>query len=285
MIAIISYLPNNNIRTKRIHLLKRLLGGVKEVFPKEKIYIVAQNYVKEDFEQLSFFNVLFLKYKNGIGVASARNVILEKFYNSNEQVLFLADDDTYFYNYYNITEFLHNFYFNSETVETDLVISLSAQLMPFKQRNIDSDVENYFTLVPITRNCCPNMYLMKNIKKLYDKEIYYKQELIDNNISEDIEFLVHLLSNNLSLCMCLQWIKSSPMRFSTLCRENELEDYHKKLVENLCSYVLENYHKDVNSFFKNQKIKLKIRREHRYQLKEKDYPVARGKKIEMLLFE
>ena len=278
MIGIISYLPNDEkIRSKRLLKCKELINFINRMLPGEPIHIVAQNYTENDFRYFGNDDLLFLKYGGGIGCANAGNVILEKFYNSSDDVLLLSDDDIKNYDYYEIKELWTKLYYGE--IDSDFTVGLDSALSPFKEMNIKEDVENTFTFRPITKICAPNIYFMKNLKKKYGKEIYYSQKLIDSDCAEDLGFICELLQENFKMFCCINWIKCGALgnHYSVLNDTNnvkELTTWHSNLVKNLNLYIEQKYGVDVSTLFKN-KIKygkFKIKRLVKYELSENDIP-------------
>ena len=143
MIGIISYYPDNEyLRTRRIQAHKNQIDWLTNLFKDEKITIVSQNYNETDY--IIKDNIQYIKYDKGIGPGKARNVILEKFYNSNDDTLFLLDDDIMMYDYYNVTPLLLDFYYNSSNYKMDAIIPNNPEFMPFKKFIYEkTDYKNY----------------------------------------------------------------------------------------------------------------------------------------------
>ena len=92
IIGQISYLPNNELRTKRFEAARTQIEWLHKVLPNVKILSVCQNYTQDECDMLG--SDVYLSYDTPIGAGKARNKILEKFYNSDYDWLFLCDDDT-----------------------------------------------------------------------------------------------------------------------------------------------------------------------------------------------
>ena len=110
LIGQVSYLPNNELRTKRLEAARFQIEWLNKLLPQVKIVSVAQAYNASDYVDGVFYH----EYENGIGAGPARNVILKEFYNSDYDWLFLCDDDTVLYPHYSADEFIKDIAFNVE---------------------------------------------------------------------------------------------------------------------------------------------------------------------------
>lgn len=278
MIGIISYLPNDEkIRSKRLQFIKRLISELREWFKTETIHIVSQNYSENDYN-FTDDKLLFHKFEKGIGVANARNEILKLFYNSDDDVLVLSDDDIKLYNYYNIKELIIRFYNNE--INVDLITGLDASMSPFKQLNIKNDVCSYFTLKPITSGSSFNFMMLKKPNKKY----FYNQKLIDVEISEDLAFISQLLSDGLKLYTCINLIKCQNLtQYSTLFSDDEIIQKHHELMTNFNNYIKDKYnfddYKSLIKYYTSFYSQIKVRRNVKYEIIENDIPIKRIGKI------
>ncbi len=93
MIGIISWLPEEEVkRNIRYWRMRGLLKNLRKLFPKEKILIIAQDYTDGDVEAIDIGNVEVHRYSR-LGIVGARNALKRDFLATNEQYLFMYDDD------------------------------------------------------------------------------------------------------------------------------------------------------------------------------------------------
>lgn len=199
--GITSYLPDNEeLRKKRIDGHTKQINFLKSVLPEIPIYVVAQNY--KDTEYLIDSNIKYIKFEKGIGPANARNELLKMFYNSNEDYMYLLDDDIVFYDYYNILEFfkeLHNI--PNKYLVLDVILSRLAQRQPFKKDIYEQPLNlSKWIFIDNQSMHSNSSILLKNFKKYYDKEIYY-QNLDVNKLEghEDMDFNCKLRLANIKM--------------------------------------------------------------------------------------
>lgn len=131
MIGVISYLPNNKeLREKRLKVRKIQSEWLKHTFPDKEIFVVAQNYTKN--ELLSYETNILLN--EGIGVGNARNILIDKFYQSDFSHLMILDDDVTIYDYYNPIEFIYDLDKNPERYSNlDVILASTPQYNAFKK--------------------------------------------------------------------------------------------------------------------------------------------------------
>ena len=99
--GITSYLPEDeHLRCKRLKGHRKQLEFFREVLPDVPIYVVAQNYKDTDYTIDD--KIHYLVFESGIGPANARNELLKLFYNSNEDFMYMLDDDIVFYDCLNV---------------------------------------------------------------------------------------------------------------------------------------------------------------------------------------
>ena len=104
VIGQISYLPDTDLRPKRLEAARFQLNYLNKLLPNVKIISVCQSYNGDELPN----DVEVVSFDTGIGPARARNVILARFYNSDYDWLLLVDDDTVWYEYYKYEEFLRD---------------------------------------------------------------------------------------------------------------------------------------------------------------------------------
>ena len=255
MIGIVSYLPDDKkLSDIRISIHKKQLDYLTTIFPNEQIHIIAQHY--PDNYYLDNANIIYHKYTEGLGAAGARNVILDLFYTSDEEILYLTDDDVMSYQYYDSDQFVHDFYYQTMYVDEniDMVIPLFPDFSPFKQIIYEKfDYENYHILKKATINCCPNMIMLRNLYKNYGKKLFYdnSKSLTDPSaISDDLKFLTDFMLYGFKAYICINWVKKSPQRNKTITFVNttDIDNYllHQRIVNNLLKDLSTKY--NISSF-------------------------------------
>lgn len=198
IIGIISYLPNDvELRSKRLDKHQRQLELFKTL--NVPIYIVAQNYKQEELSKIPGINYYCID--RGIGPANARNVMLQTFYNSNEDFMMLCDDDMVFYDYYNIRDFFEELKTNPNKFLNDLdyIRGIMASQVPFKE-SVYAQRLNLTHYVFEDKNTIGTtaLAILKNFKKYYNKEIYYTDlDVSEGNGYEDKDFCCQLKLNGI----------------------------------------------------------------------------------------
>lgn len=249
MIGIISYLPDEPVlRERRFRCCVTTLNFCRQLFPEERIVVIAQNYNNENFEDS---NVTIAKYDK-LGPHGARNKILEQFYNSSDTWLYMCDDDVIAYDYYDANGIVRDIYYGRLDKAFDMVIPLMPEFVPFKKLNVAQKVEQQIVFTPLNINSCPNIMLLRNS----DKHIYYDSSIdlsADNAVSEDLKFLSDCMYAGKRLYRLDCWIKKSlAFNHSTIFSDitkTENERLHKKLTDNFRNYIISTYGvKDFNEF-------------------------------------
>lgn len=192
MIGQVSYLPNNELRTKRLEAARFQIEWLHKLLPQVKIVSVAQAYSESDYVDGVFYH----EYENGIGAGPARNVILKEFYNSDYDWLLLCDDDTVLYPYYSADDFIKDIAFNPEKYrQVDAVSALEPEYYPYKKLNYEDKANlTHYKFEPRVLNSGSATSIIRNVKKYYGTEVYYPN--VDANKGEgreDIEFLISWL--------------------------------------------------------------------------------------------
>lgn len=234
MIGIISYLPEHNkLRTTRKQISEQQIDLLHNMFPNETLTVVAQNYAQNDYLSHPYIN--YLKYKDGIGPAKARNVLLDLFYNSNDEILFFMDDDILIYDYYDIKQLITDFYNGTryQDLDIDVIISSSPIVKPFKNDLYNKyDCSNYHILRRSSMSTALHMTLFKNLYQKYGKKFFFDEQidLFSNEaVPEDCMFVCELILNDVKVYRCLNWIeKNIGFDKSTLYNEEEHYDEHKR---------------------------------------------------------
>ena len=212
MIGQISYLPNNELRTKRFEAARTQIEWLHKVLPNVKILSVCQNYTQDEYDMLG--SDMYLSYDTPIGAGKARNKILEKFYNSDYDWLFLCDDDTILDDKYHYENFIEELSNNEKKFSgIDAVSAIEPEYHPYKKLNYeDKGNLTYFKFEPRELNSGSATSFIRNIKKFYGKEIYFPN--IDANKGEgreDMEMLFSWLKAGLT------WYNMDTMIRKSLC--------------------------------------------------------------------
>lgn len=212
MIGQISYLPNNELRTKRFEAARTQIEWLHKVLPNVKILSVCQNYTQDECDMLG--SDVYLSYDTPIGAGKARNKILEKFYNSDYDWLFLCDDDTILDDKYHYENFIEELSNNEKKFSgIDAVSAIEPEYHPYKKLNYeDKGNLTHFKFEPRELNSGSATSFIRNIKKFYGKEIYFPN--IDANKGEgreDMEMLFSWLKAGLT------WYNMDTMIRKSLC--------------------------------------------------------------------
>lgn len=210
MIGQISYLPNNELRTKRFEAARTQIEWLHKVLPNVKITSVLQNYTQDECNMLD--NDMYFSYDTPIGAGKARNKILEKFYNSDYDWLFLCDDDTIAYSYYEYENFFEEMSNNMDKFkQLDAVSAIEPEYHPYKKLNYeDKGNLTHFKFEPRELNSGSATSFIRNIKKYYDMELYYPNTDANKGEGrEDIEFLLNWLLSGLNWYNMDTWIRKS----------------------------------------------------------------------------
>ena len=212
MIGQISYLPNNELRTKRFEAARTQIEWLHKVLPNAKILSVCQSYTQDECDMLG--SDMYLSYDTPIGAGRARNKILEKFYNSDYDWLFLCDDDTILDDKYHYENFIEELSNNEKKFSgIDAVSAIEPEYHPYKKLNYeDKGNLTHFKFEPRELNSGSATSFIRNIKKFYGKEIYFPN--IDANKGEgreDMEMLFSWLKAGLT------WYNMDTMIRKSLC--------------------------------------------------------------------
>lgn len=212
MIGQISYLPNNELRTKRFEAARTQIEWLHKVLPNVKITSVLQNYTDAESNLIKSDNII--GFSNPIGAGKARNLILEKFYNSDYDWLFLCDDDTILDDKYHYENFIEELSNNEKKFSgIDAVSAIEPEYHPYKKLNYeDKGNLTHFKFEPRELNSGSATSFIRNIKKFYGKEIYFPN--IDANKGEgreDMEMLFSWLKAGLT------WYNMDTMIRKSLC--------------------------------------------------------------------
>lgn len=250
MIGMISYLPDDTVlRQKRLQCALTTYNYLTKLFPEEIIHIVDQNYTQED-RKLFGSNIKWWCMSYGIGPAKARNFILELFYKSTDDYCILTDDDISFYDYYDADIFMRNLYYGKyNNYGIDIVVPLSPNLKPFKQRLLDAGIDRNFVLFPSSLSDIPNFMLLKNSRK----HLFYNDslDLFSSDIPEDADFILRCMLSKKTCYVGWFIIKKNLALYDSVLFPNELLSdtiEHRRLTANLRSYIESTYKIKMSKF-------------------------------------
>lgn len=212
MIGVISYLPDNELRTKRLTAARTQIEWLHKVLPNAKILSVCQSYTQDECDMLG--SDMYLNCAKPIGAGKARNEILKKFYNSDYDWLFLCDDDTIAYPYYEYENFFEELSndINSEKFRClDAISAVEPEYHPYKKLNYeDKGNLTHYKFEPRELNSGSATSFIRNIKKYYGKELYYPNTDANKGEGrEDIEFLLEWLLSGFNWYTMNTWIRKS----------------------------------------------------------------------------
>lgn len=197
IIGIISYLPDNEqTRQKRITAHKKQLDLLLQLGC--NIYIVAQNYKKQDF--IINPNIWYFPFEKGIGPSQARNILLKYFYNTNEDWMLMCDDDAYYYNYYDIDVFFDELKTNPEKFkQLDFIRGKFASKIPFKKTIYGEQLNRKYYLFRDENSVGSiAMCILKNFNKYYNKQFYLEDsDVCKGEGYEDRNFCCDLKLNDI----------------------------------------------------------------------------------------
>lgn len=195
IIGIISYLPKDySIRQKRLEAHRKQLRKLKQY--NLPIYIVAQNYTQQELDR----QVNYIYIGNPLGPGGARNLLLDQFYNSDEDFMMLMDDDVYLYNYYDLPIFINEINTNpSKFRDLDYIRPIFAFQVPFK-KTVYADVRNRNNYIFKDMNTINTtaLSIIRNLRKYYNKRVFYTDMNTTNGEGyEDKDFCYQLKINGI----------------------------------------------------------------------------------------
>lgn len=249
MIGVVSYLPNDDIvRPRRIEAQKSQIPYLCGLWEGAKPVIVAQNYKEEDYAELGKLgSVEYLKYSQGIGPSNARNVLLEKFYASDEDWLLMCDDDSISYPYYQSAEFLKDVHENPKKfLGVDAFMAIEPNYHPFKQRVFEDKANlTHYKFTPRELNSGCMIGVMKNIYKHHEQKLFFDPELkpAEGKGREDIDFLMRWLKLGYSWYVMETWVKKTiNFDFSSIFGSDIKS--RDKVLRQCLEYMVDKYAKD-----------------------------------------
>lgn len=259
-IGIISYLPDDiTIRQKRLQAHKKQIDNLQKF--NLPIYVVAQNYKQNEY--IKGVNYIYMGAK--LGPSGARNLLLKQFYATNQDFMWMLDDDIYPYNYYDLDLFINEINTNVDKFkELDYIRPVFAFQVPFKKQ-IYSDYRNARFYVFTDKNsinttCCG---ILRNLNKYYNKCVFYDDlDMIHGGGYEDKDFCFKLKQNNIKthvldtfICGSYNYTDNSTL-FDSFEQRSKVHDSNN-------SYIFDKYKDMVDS----KNILLPVYRNHEVLVK------------------
>lgn len=277
MIGIISYLPDNeSLREIRKLNLIKVIELLKDLFPCEMINVIAQNFNYDDYLD----DVNYIKFDKGIGPVKARNILLSMFYSSNDDYLYITDDDIVMYDYYDAKQFIRDLYFGKyNEYSIDLVTSLTPDFSPFKEIIFNDDYKHNHILKRASVTCGTPCALVKNFKKFYNKSIYYNENrYVNKGMVEDVDFISTLIYTGFSVYVCINWIRkllnkdASTVFEGLITTRNDRINFTKMTLATICQYYGVSNIREFNKLYNKTQKKLYVKRPNEFSLPENLIP-------------
>lgn len=275
-VGIISFLPIGEGRQKRLSFIKKQYEWLRSIFKDKTFNIVAMNYEEDDY--IRDRNINYIK-SQPLKPSSARNILLEKFYSSNEDYMLIMDDDIMLYDYYDANSLLLEI--DSEPKKffmIDMIVGNNPIYLPFKKQNwVDRDnIRKYWKFKQAPFNNGLPLAIIKNIKKHKGISLFFI-ELEKVKAHEDIDWNFRWAIKGFTRYVCTCWqIKDLGHNFSTIFSKNREEG--KGWLENtlkiqpFANKLFKNNKHDysyIRSFDKTKKIGY-IKRDKLFEFTEKE---------------
>lgn len=194
-VYIISYLPDEpKLRQTRLKYHTRQLNWLRNWSNDLYITVCAQNYQPHELQ-----TQLVDRYieKDKLSPSKARNVLLQEFYQSDEDWCLFLDDDSILYdneNHPDTPQFIEKFFiYDLENV--DVFWPIDPSRWPTAQLNAIGQLDDWYKLVGVD-HLKTSFWFIRNFKKFYNEELYFDESM---SHGEDGEFALRLLTNNKSL--------------------------------------------------------------------------------------
>ena len=185
-IGMISYLPPEpELRKKRARNLKNTFEWLDKEFPGVEVRCVAQNHALEDLHKDTYYYF----FREGIGAAKSRNILLKDFYETDDDWMLLLDDDCTLYDYYGWRDLIKLLNEEPECTTLDAIGGVDPTRSGFRWNILQKrDIfEHNFTFKRDMKGM--QFLLLRNLKKKYNKEIYFTEQ---EHVHEDVIFLKEL---------------------------------------------------------------------------------------------
>jgi len=201
LIGSISYCPpDKEKQSLRAHAHKAQLDWLRDLHIEEVSeyeYIRVEQAYTEEFAAhvMPELPCTSIKFDKGLGPSAARNILLQRLYESDSDWLICMDDDRKLYSHYNGSDFIRECAVNPDLIalakEGVLVTCVSPWMSPFKERNADfGKVATHWNLIRTTLDGCLQICAIPNLVKYGHKAIWFNEKNTAgfDEIPEDREF-------------------------------------------------------------------------------------------------
>lgn len=191
----ISYLPDDEkLSNIRFYEQNRALNSLRIIAPKDaEIITVAQNWKGKQSP-----NQIIFEYPK-LGPAKARNILLEKLYQSDYDYALICDDDASLYDYYGIQGMISEINDNEmvkKFIKNNVHIfkAIEPVYTPFKKINANLPLDSHYLFhqAPMTNGGA--LFFIINFKKFFNQEFYF-EDLLEENCREDIDFFIRIIKS------------------------------------------------------------------------------------------
>jgi hypothetical protein len=212
-----------------------------------KPVVFAQNYKEEYYRP----NVTYIKhYGQVLRFGEAREHLLKLFYNSDDDFAVFADNDAYLYKgpKYGAND---TFVSTMRSVDIkqfnqiDCFYPINPAFVPFSKDLIKNKITDEYSWRMKPGYIAAQFFVLKNLKKHYNKEIYYDPAFVlpDRSIlpAEDQEFPINLIHNGLTCFQCPNLIKKDEgLHNNSTWSPSDKEAWANKTLAGL-NYIAEKY--------------------------------------------
>ena len=175
--------------------------------------VFAQNYKDEDYIE----GVTYIKHTGQVlRFGEAREPLLKHFYDSDDDFAIFADNDTYLYRgeKYGSNDVFVKMMREIDVKQfeqVDCFYPINPAFIPFTKDLESNKVTDQYSWRMKPGYIPAGFFVLKNIKKHHNKEIYYDPAFVlpDRSIlpAEDQEFPINLIHNNMTCFACPNLIK------------------------------------------------------------------------------
>lgn len=235
--------------------------------------VLAQHYKQEHYRnnvEYIINNDILLKQ------VEARNILLNKFYNSDEDFAIFADNDCYLYQG-------EKYGYNDKFVETfrnipiknlnniDLFVAINPKNQPFT-KDFETNKRLYETRWSFTPAfIASGLFVLRNLKKYYNDEIYFDLNMIKPDRSiiacEDQDFPIQMIMKDYGTFVCNNIVMKEEGSNTSTWTKND-KDLRKQLTKEGHDYISKKFNLPIQSesekgiwmkIFKRKNKKLKPR--------------------------
>lgn len=208
MLGEISYLPSDpKLRAARFKYIEKTVRANNRLFEGQRKVVVLQNYTPEEMRIWDGWDQIIIK---PVGAAAARNIVLRLFWETDEDFLWMLDDDVTFYDYYGFPKLVREFQNNEKLRFIDLGLFLEPRVLGFKST---ADEVNVMTHIPLKKlpffSYGVGAFLIGNHRKRGKVELEFTEDYKEQRIREDIEYILkNLIVGNMVEYMPLAVLKA-----------------------------------------------------------------------------